>query len=108
MKRPILLAAAAIVLSNFYFALPFPGPTFAQTTESEAASQSATFAIQNMTCALCPVTVKNAMEGVDGVQSVDVDFDAKTATVIFDPSATTPDAIAAASANAGYPAAAKG
>jgi mercuric ion binding protein len=35
---------------------------------------------------------------------VDVSFEAKTATVIYDDAKTTIDAIAAASANAGYPA----
>ena len=33
-----------------------------------------------------------------------IDFDARTATVIFDTAATSADAIATASANAGYPA----
>jgi len=61
-----------------------------------------------MTCALCPVTVKKAMEGVPGVSSVTVDFDAKTATVVFDPSVTSADAIASASTNAGYPASVTG
>ena len=42
-----------------------------------AGSQSATFAIENMTCALCPVTVRNAMESVSGVKSVSVDFENK-------------------------------
>lgn len=62
------------------------------------------FAIKNMTCAACPITVKKAMSGVDGVRSVDVDFAAKTATVAYDPAVTTPEEIAAASTNAGYPA----
>jgi mercuric ion binding protein len=61
-----------------------------------------------MTCALCPVTVKAAMSGVDGVQSVEVDFDARSATVIFDPALTDAAAIAEASAQAGYPANVKG
>lgn len=72
---------------------------------SAAATQStATYAIANMTCAMCPITVRTAMEHVDGVKSVQVDFNAKTATVKFDPSRTTLKAIAAASTNAGYPA----
>jgi len=62
------------------------------------------FAIENMTCATCPITVKKAMGKVDGVRSVDVDFDAKTATVVYDPSIATVEQIAAASTNAGYPA----
>lgn len=78
----------------------------AGTTTAE--SQSATFAIENMTCALCPVTVRKAMEGVTGVKSVSVGFENKTATVLFDPAVTDTAAIAAASTNAGYAAAATG
>lgn len=70
--------------------------------------QSATFAVENMTCALCPVTVKKAMEKVTGVQSVQIDFAARTATVVFDPAVTSVEAIAAASADAGYPAEVRG
>jgi mercuric ion binding protein len=44
------------------------------------------------------------MEGVAGVRTVEIDFEARTATVIYDSAATSADAIAAASANAGYPA----
>ena len=84
-------------------------PAHAQSTAVPAASsQSATFAIENMTCALCPVTVRKAMEGVSGVTSVSVDFENKTATVLFDPAVTDTATIAAASTNAGYPAAAIG
>jgi len=72
--------------------------------QSVAAEQRAVFAIDNMTCAICPITVKRAMEGVEGVKSVAVDFDAKTATVTYDAGATDTAAIAAASTNAGYPA----
>ncbi len=65
---------------------------------------SVTFAIANMTCPTCPITVKTAMSGVHGVQSVKVDLGSKTATVAFDPRVTNAGAIAAASTNAGYPA----
>lgn len=67
-------------------------------------TQTMVFAVENMTCATCPVTVRIAMEKVDGVKSVTVDFDAKTATVVFDPAQATPNQIAKASADAGYPA----
>ena len=72
--------------------------------QSVAAEQTITFSVDNMTCALCPVTVKRAIEGVDGVRTVEIDFEARTATVVFDTAATSADAIATASANAGYPA----
>jgi len=88
------------------WAVEASSPVQAQSAEATALdSQSATFAIENMTCALCPVTVRNAMEGVSGVKSVSIDFDNKTVTVVFDPAVTDIAAIAAASANAGYPAA---
>lgn len=80
----------------------------AQSAGATTESQSATFAIENMTCALCPVTVRKAMESVAGVKSVSVDFEHKTATVVFDPAVTDRAAIAAASTNAGYPAATTG
>ena len=84
-------------------------PAQAQSAGATAAEwQSAIFAVDNMTCALCPVTVRKAMAGVSGVKSVSVDFEGKTATVMFDPAVTDPAAIAAASTNAGYPAAVVG
>jgi len=67
-------------------------------------SQTLTFTIDKMTCALCPITVRKAMKQVSGVEEVKVDFKAKTAIVAFDPTLATPDQIAAASTNAGYPA----
>ena len=70
-----------------------------------AAAQTASFAVDNMTCALCPATVKSAMARVKGVQSVKVDLGARTATVVFDPAVATIEAIAAASTKAGFPAA---
>jgi mercuric ion binding protein len=74
------------------------------TVQAAVPQETRTFAIENMTCAACPIAVRKAMQGVDGVQSVDVDFGAKTATVVFDPAVTTPDAIVRASTSAGYPA----
>lgn len=76
-------------------------PVAAQTVATE---QTVTFAVDNMTCALCPITVKRAMEGVAGVRAVEIDFEARTAAVVFDTAATSAEAIATASANAGYPA----
>tara|TARA_R100001143_G_scaffold26491_1_gene26597 strand:+ start:340 stop:645 length:306 start_codon:yes stop_codon:yes gene_type:complete len=92
----------ALVLFGLTAVAPITAiPVAAQTV---AAERTVTFAVDNMTCALCPVTVKRAMEGVDGVRTVEIDFEAHTATVIFDTATTSSDAIAAASANAGYPA----
>ncbi|MFU8813843.1 MAG: heavy-metal-associated domain-containing protein [Pseudomonadales bacterium] len=101
----LLITIGAIGLSTFGVI----SPAHAQSAEATAAeSQSATFAIENMTCALCPVTVRKAIEGVSGVTSVSVDLEDRTATVVFDPAVTDRAAISAASTTAGYPAAAAG
>lgn len=74
------------------------------TTQDFANLQTASFAVENMTCATCPITVRQAMQGVKGVHDVTINLDAKTATARFDPAQTKAEAIAAASAEAGYPA----
>ncbi len=70
---------------------------------AQANKVTQTFAIENMTCPACPFTVKKAMARVEGVSSITVDFDAKTAIAVFDPTITTAQEIAAASTNVGYP-----
>lgn len=74
------------------------------SSQTIAEEKTATFNVENMTCATCPITVRKAMEQVNGVKSVAVDYESKTATVVFDPALATPAKIGAASTNAGYPA----
>ncbi len=62
-----------------------------------------TLAVQNMTCALCPITVKKSLEQLPGVSAVKVDFDRKTATVTYDPDKVQPGSLTRATTNAGYP-----
>jgi periplasmic mercuric ion binding protein len=69
-----------------------------------AAEQTVDMSIEKMTCALCPVTVRKAMEQVDGVVEVEVDYETKLATVTYDDSDTTAAEIAQASTDVGYPA----
>jgi len=108
MKRASIIFSAVIALGAGGLGTMALLPTSGALAGSEATSQNAlerhTFAIENMTCATCPITVKKAMSNVDGVSSVEVDFETKTATVLFDPRQTTISAVASASTNAGYPA----
>ncbi len=47
--------------------------------------QAATFKIEGMTCAVgCAKTIQEELSDLDGVQSAEVDFDKKLATVSFD------------------------
>ena len=105
MKRIAILALGALLLG-----LPAAAPfAFAQSAPATAATLTeVSFDVPDMTCALCPLTVKTAMSGVEGVQSVEVDFDSRSAMVIFDPALTDAATIAEASAQAGYPANVKG
>lgn len=75
-----------------------------QIAAEPATQKTITFTIEKMTCAMCPITVRKAMEKVAGVLSVETNYNSKTATVVFDPSKVDTNAIAAASTNAGYPA----
>lgn len=59
--------------------------------------------VQNMTCTLCPVTVKKSLEKVPGVSKAQIDFTAKTATVSFDADKTAVEALVKATTDAGYP-----
>jgi len=45
--------------------------------------------VQNMTCELCPITVKKALGKVPGVADAKIDLGKKTATVTFDPDKPT-------------------
>lgn len=71
---------------------------------AQAAERSIKLAVDKMYCDACPLTVSMAIQGVKGVKSAKVDYQTKSAVVVFDDEATTVEAIAAASANAGYPA----
>ncbi|NOU22190.1 MAG: mercury resistance system periplasmic binding protein MerP [Methyloglobulus sp.] len=68
-----------------------------------AARRTVTLDVQNMTCAVCPITVKKALEHVSGVQQVTVDYASKTAIIEFDDTVATEDKLTEATQNAGYP-----
>jgi mercuric ion binding protein len=72
-------------------------------TPAVAAETTVRLAVQNMTCALCPITVRAALKHVAGVRDVTVDFDKKLATVVFDDGITSLDELTAATKDAGYP-----
>lgn len=47
--------------------------------------QTASFEIEGMTCAMgCAKTIEKELSDLDGVEKATVDFDKKTATVVFD------------------------
>ncbi len=83
-----LLASLVIVL---------PVASFAATP------QTAVLDVQNMTCSMCSITIRKALEKVPGVIDSKVDYDHKTATVKYDPDKASPPALVKATTNAGFP-----
>ena len=100
-----MIAFSAVVALGLAgsLALSMTQTTRADTDVAHATEQTQSFKIEKMTCALCPITVRKAMERVEGVHSVTVDFDTKTAVAVFDPAQTSAKAIADASTDIGYP-----
>jgi len=78
--------------------------TLVTANAGDEVNHQATFNVEKMTCATCPITVRKAIQGVDGVKEVTVDYDSKTATVIYDSSLTDTKLIADSCSNVGFPA----
>jgi mercuric ion binding protein len=72
-----------------------------------AAEKTITLAVQHMTCAAYPSTVKASLQAVPGVSNVVVSFEDKTAVVTYDDSKAQLGALVKATTNAGYPSAPK-
>lgn len=68
-----------------------------------ASPQTVVLDVQNMTCPVCPITIRKALEKVPGVIDAKVDFDHKTAVVKYDPEKVNPSALLKATTNAGFP-----
>ena len=65
--------------------------------------QTVTLSVENMTCSMCPITVRKSLEKVPGVVDVRADYETRTATVTYDPSKSDIQALTEATTNAGYP-----
>ena len=68
-----------------------------------AVERTVTLKVPTMNCAICPITVKKALQTIDGVTKVDVTFETKLAVVRFHDERTSVNALTEATANAGYP-----
>jgi mercuric ion binding protein len=75
----------------------------AMAAPSWAAVQTVTLSVPTMDCPVCPITVKKALTGVDGVSKAEVNFDKRLAVVTFDDAKATIEKLTQATTNAGYP-----
>ena len=66
-------------------------------------SRSATLEIKGMTCASCPLTVKQLLKNQPGVSETSVDYKSQSAQVKFDPDKTQPEQLAKAISAIGFP-----
>ena len=72
-----------------------------------AATQTVTLTVPGMTCAACPITVRQAISKLDGVNKVNVSFDKREAVVTFDDAKASVQKLTQATENAGYPSSVK-
>lgn len=70
---------------------------------ARAETRTVTLSVPGMNCPICPLTVKKALTGVDGVRDVDVSFEQKEVRVTFDDARADVETLRRATANAGYP-----
>ncbi len=68
-----------------------------------AATKTVTLNVPGMTCPTCPITIKEALNKVQGVSKVAVSYEKKQAVVTFDDTKTETKALVKATTNAGYP-----
>ena len=95
------LIAAAILITVGIVAVRSQAPGRSQQHAAAAQvvaaqSQLVTLKLPAMDCAGCEIGVRIAANKVDGVKDVKTDSDKRTADVTFDPSKTSPQAIASA------------
>lgn len=68
-----------------------------------ATPRTVTLSIPTMDCPVCPITVRKALDRVDGVTKAEVNFDKRQAVVTFDDAKASVAALTHATQDAGYP-----
>jgi len=76
---------------------------FVVSLSAWAQPQTITLDLPTMNCAMCPITVKKALNKAEGVSSVEVSYEKKEAVVTFDDTKTNASALVEATTNTGYP-----
>lgn len=71
---------------------------------AHAAEQTVTLSIPAMSCATCPITIKQALTRLDGVRAVRSDLRTRQTTVTYDDAKLSPAALMRATTEVGFPA----
>jgi len=107
MILPIKNVLKIVTLSSLFTLISLSIQPIAMANTDQAAQKTLTtkiFSVDKMTCKMCHITIRKAIEKLDGVTQAKVDYQTKTATVTYDASKTNAKQIALASTHAGYPA----
>jgi len=96
MLNKTIIAILISVISMIAF------PSQAEST-LPVSTKTVILSIPGMTCPVCPITIKKALEGITGVNKVSIDFESKIAMVVFNPNTVQVSDLTAATNNAGYP-----
>ena len=88
MKAAVLVGLLTLSIAGALVAAQAP------TAQSQPAMKVCTLKVAGMTCAGCEAAVKIAAKSVNGVKDVKASYDKANADVTYDPSKTTPEAIA--------------
>lgn len=72
-------------------------------TPAFAVIKTVTLSVPGMACAACPITVKKALQKVNGVIAAKVTWEPKEAVVTYDDAKTNLQALTDVTKNAGYP-----
>jgi mercuric ion binding protein len=72
-----------------------------------AAQKTVVLSVPSMNCAACPITVRKALEKIDGVQSVKATLEPPEAVVTFDDAKVSVNQLTEATKQAGYPSSVK-
>ena len=101
-----IAAVLTVAFAAFPYLVPLLFHSGASTQATEAAQGTeiakATLEIEGMTCASCAIAVEAGLAKVDGFKAVAVAVEQGRAEVSYDPSRTTPEALAAAVTTLGY------
>ena len=103
MKKTVCIAMAVLAMAGGGVAYAVSGTAQDRPAATATAQKQTTFAIENMTCATCPITVKKALTKVSGVSKIDVNLDRREARVTFDDAKANVEALTRATKDAGYP-----
>jgi periplasmic mercuric ion binding protein len=72
------------------------------STATDVHATEAVIQTPSLQCDMCTSKVTKALQAVDGVESVDVNLENKTASISYDPNAVTEMELMAAITNVGY------